>query len=184
MRDPSWLCAAEQSQLIIIDVQERLAGAMPPEAMTAVEKQIGTLVTAATALAIPVIHTEQYPQGLGHTLPSLREQLAQPLEKTCFACTGAEGFNQHIQRNRRQVILCGIEAHICVLQTAIELLGQGFQVFVVEDGVCSRKDSNRRNALDRLWQAGAHISNTESVLFEWLRDASHPDFRTLSKLIR
>ncbi|MFW5427315.1 MAG: isochorismatase family protein, partial [Methylophagaceae bacterium] len=85
--------------------------------------------------------------------------------------------------HRRQVILTGMEAHICVLQTALALLAQGFEVFVVEDAICSRTQQNQDNALQRLRQAGVIITNTESVLFEWLSDAKHPKFRTLSKLI-
>lgn len=181
---PSLLCERDGSQLLVVDVQERLAGAMPAETMARVEKQIGILLTAGRTLNIPSLHTEQYPQGLGHTLPDLQEQLGNPLEKTCFACTGAAGFEQRLDTGRRQIILCGIEAHICVLQTAMALLEQDYQVFVVQDGVCSRNPANQRNALERLQQAGAIVTNTESVLFEWLRDASDPDFRTLSKLIR
>lgn len=179
-----WLCEQQRSQLVIVDVQERLAAAMPADAMADVEHNIGILLTAANQLNIPTLHSEQYPKGLGPTLPGLQQQLNEPVEKTCFSCTAADDFATRLDPQRPQVILCGIEAHICVLQTAIGLMEQGYQVFVVEDGVCSRQDSNKRNVLARLRQAGVQVSNTESVLFEWLRDASHPEFRSLSKLIR
>lgn len=179
-----WLCDREQSQLVIIDVQERLATAMPADCLDNIENQIGVLLVAARQLGIPSLHSEQYPQGLGPTRVSLRQQLGTPVEKTCFACSASDTFSQRLDTARRQIILCGIETHICVLQTAVGLLEKDYQVFVVEDGVCSRRDENRRNALERIRQAGAQITNTESVLFEWLRDASHPDFKALSKLIR
>ena len=145
------------------------------------------LLQAANALAIPVIHTEQYPKGLGHTHPEIKMYLGnrQPLEKTCFSSCGATGFADASDgQSRQQYILTGMEAHICVMQTALELISQGRQVFVVQDGICSRDKTNFKNALHRLRQAGVIITNRESVLFEWLRDASHEQFRALSKLIR
>ena len=118
--------------------------------------------------------------GAGH-MPDM----AQRLEKTAFSCCGAEGFDAAVcTDNRTQWILCGMEAHVCVLQTALELHARGLEVFVVEDGVCSRTDANHANALARLRQAGVIVSNTESVLFEWLRDAGDPQFKALSALIR
>ena len=182
------LCRRESSALLIVDVQTRLAAAMPADARAAVLRNAGILIEAARALGIPIVQTEQYPRGLGATEPEIAERLAgraQRLEKTAFSCCGAEGFDAAVcADNRTQWILCGMEAHVCVLQTALELHARGLEVFVVEDGVCSRTDTNRANALARLRQAGVIVSNTESVLFEWLRDAADPQFKALSALVR
>ena len=182
------LCQREASALLIIDVQTRLAAAMPPAERERVLRNSGILIEAATQLGIPIIHTEQYPRGLGSTETVLAERLnsaAQRLEKTAFSCCAAVGFDAIACADQRtQWIVCGMEAHVCVLQTALELHARGVDVFVVADAVSSRIEVNRANALDRLRQAGIVVSNTESVLFEWLRDASHPQFKALSALIR
>ena len=181
------LCGRERSALLIIDMQTRLSAAMPIEARERVLRNTGILIEAARALAIPVVHTEQYPRGLGPTEPELARRLSevQRLEKTAFSCCNAAGFDAMICTDTRtQWILCGMEAHICVLQTAIDLHARGLEVFLVEDAVCSRTEANHRNALTRLQQAGIVVSNTESVLFEWLRDATDPQFKALSALIR
>jgi len=182
------LCRREDSALLIVDVQTRLTGAMPAGTRATVLRNAGILIDAARALGIPILHTEQYPRGLGHTEQVLAERLAgtaRRLEKTAFSCCGAEGFDAAACADgRTQWVLCGMEAHVCVLQTALELHARGLEVFVVEDGVCSRTESNRGNALARLRQAGVIVTNTESVLFEWLRDAADPQFKALSALIR
>jgi nicotinamidase-related amidase len=182
------LCQAQASQLLILDIQERLAGTMDATVMDDVVHNTNILSEAATALAIPILRTEQYPQGLGPTLAGISAKLPEEhsvFEKTCFSCCGAAGIDSHFNDAvRKQVVITGLEAHICVLQSAIELQQRGKQVFVVEDAVCSRSKQHFKNALARLRHAGVVVSNTESVLFEWLRDASHPQFKTLSKLIR
>jgi nicotinamidase-related amidase len=182
------LCQANTSQLLIIDIQEKLAGAMPAEVLANVLHSNQILISACKALAIPVLHSEQYPKGLGHTHAELQSALADQtpaFEKTCFSSCAASGMDTLLNNTtRNQIVLTGMEAHICVLQTAMQLLAQGKQVFVVEDGVCSREETHFRNALARMRQAGAIITNRESVIFEWLGDASHPQFRELSKLIR
>ncbi len=181
------LCQAEQSVLLVIDIQQRLASAMPDQALQAVIKHTGWLLQAAELLNIPVIRTEQYPKGLGETLDDVRQHIQQEtrLEKTCFSCCGASGFEQSLQQSgRKQIVIAGMESHVCVLQTAMELKVKGYAVFVVSDAVCSRDKHNHKNALRRMEQAGVVISNTESVLFEWLRDAQHPHFKAISKLVR
>ncbi len=182
------VCRREDSALLIVDVQTRLAAAMSARAREDVLRNSGILIDAALQLGIPIIHTEQYPRGLGATEPALAERLdghAQRLEKTAFSCCGADGFDAAACADQRtQWIVCGMEAHVCVLQTALELHARGVEVFVVADAVSSRTEVNRTNALERLRQAGIVVSNTESVLFEWLRDASHPQFKALSALIR
>ncbi len=186
---PAMLCAAESSQLIVIDVQVRLAAAMEAAGREQVIRNSARLLQAAALLEIPAHLTEQYPKGLGATEPELAQYLAPgqaPLCKTCFSSSAAAGFNELLDAHhgRHQVILAGMETHVCVLQTAIDLQTRGYQVFVVEDAVCSRTEVNRNNALARLRQAGAIVTNTESVLFEWLRDAAHPHFKNITALIK
>lgn len=182
------LCQAPLSQLLIIDVQERLARSMDAEVLAKLVGNTQILMEAATALAIPILRTEQYPKGLGPTLPAISAKLPatqSAYAKTCFSSCGAAGIEQALNNaTRKQMIIAGMEAHICVLQSAIELQQRGTQVFIVQDAVCSRSKRNYKNALARMRQAGIIISNTESVLFEWLKDASHPQFKSLSKLIR
>jgi hypothetical protein len=174
------------SQLAIVDIQVKLSTAMPADAMKSVIKNAGILAQAANLLAIPVIVSEQYPQGLGETVQELSQYLlkSKPIEKTVFSACREPMFNQQMHRDKSQIILAGMETHICVLQTALDLFEQGKQVFVVEDAVISRDANNKSNALKRLRNAGCVITNTESVLFEWLGDANHEAFKVLSKLIR
>ena len=181
------LCDATHSQLVVIDIQERLVAAMPSKPRLQTLSNAERLAQAAKTLHIPVTHTEQYPKGLGVTEKTVRTHLpdSAAIEKTCFSCFAAEGFITALATHQRQqIVLCGMESHVCVLQTAIELQQAGYQVFVVEDAVCSRHKQNHQNALARLRQAGIIVTNTESVIFEWLRDASHPDFKALSRLLR
>lgn len=182
------LCHAQHSQLLIIDIQERLASAMPEKVLEKVLQNNAVLLQAAEKLAIPVVRSEQYPKGLGHTLADISAHLpgnAVSIEKTCFSCADAERFDEvFTKQHRQQVVITGIESHICVLQTALQLQHQGYSVYVVEDAICSRKKLHHKNALQRLRQNDIVVSNTESVLFEWLRDASHPEFKNLSQLIK
>ena len=144
------------------------------------------LCQAATLLDIPITHTEQYPQGLGETEPALQAYLpSAAIEKTSFSCCKAEHFPSRLAHARRkQIVLSGMESHVCVLQTAIQLKQLGYQVFVLEDAICSRYKHHHKNALQRLHQAGIVISSTESTLFEWLRDAKHEHFKAISRLVR
>ena len=180
------LCAAATSRLLVIDIQTRLAAAMPVDDRARVIRNTGLLLQAAALLAVPVYLSEQYPKGLGPTegdVVSLLPTTTQRIEKTCFTACGADGFPRD-QHGDTQYILAGMEAHVCVLQTALELHALGGSVFVVEDAVCARSPANTVNALARLRQAGVIITNTESVIFEWLRDARHEHFKTLSALLR
>ena len=181
------LCVAENSVLLVIDIQQRLAGAMSEKVLQSVVKHTGWLLQAADLLNIPVVRTEQYPKGLGETVDDIKQHLSMDtcLEKTCFSCCGASGFHEVVNiEKRRQVILTGMESHVCVLQTAMELKNGGFDVFIASDAVCSRSKQNHKNALMRMSQADISITNTESVMFEWLRDASHPQFKAISALLR
>ena len=139
------------------------------------------MLEAAARLDIPVWLTEQYPKGLGSTVAELASKLPEGtrhIEKTSFSACAA------LPLTRPQVVLAGMESHVCVLQTALELAAAGREVFVVANAICSRTEINHTNALARMQAAGVVITNTESVVFEWLRDASNEHFRVLSKLIR
>ena len=182
------LCHVNETILVLVDTQTRLSAAMPDAARARVLNNSGVLLQAAALLNIPVLVTEQYPKGLGHTEPAVARHLpaqAQHFEKTCFSCCGVPGFMDMLHEfSRRHIVLVGMETHVCVLQTALELNDAGNHVFVVEDAVCSRAEAHHHNALARLRQAGVIVSNTESVLFEWLRDASHAHFKQVSALMR
>ena len=181
------LLDVQNSQLSIIDIQTRLLNVMSgPKSLI---KQCQILISAAKSLDIPITVSEQYPSGIGTTDASLVQTLAehyQPIEKTCFSCCDSLEYTKRIQQfpDRTQYVLSGIEAHVCVLQTAMALLNEQKQVFIVADAISSRSNKNKRLALRRLQQAGAIITCTESVLFEWLKDAKHSQFKTLSALIR
>jgi len=174
------------SHLIIIDMQIKLASAMDADAMQSVSKNCGILLQAAKLLDIPALYTEQYPRGLGATLSELEAFLTDipKVEKTTFSCSDEPKFKRHLTSDRPQLILAGMEAHICVLQTALSLVGTNHQVFVVEDAIISRSPANKANAIQRLLKAGCMISNTESVVFEWLKVAEGDAFKQISRLIR
>lgn len=178
--------AANLSQLVVIDVQAKLCSVMAEADMQAVVKNITTLQQAANMLQVPVAVTEQYPQALGETVPEIAQYFAEvtPVAKTAFSAYAEPKFKAQCQRDKSQIILTGLETHICVLQTALDLAAQGKQVFVVEDAVISRNAENKRNALARLARAGCIVTNTESVLFEWLGNAKHEAFKEVSKLIK
>ncbi len=182
------LCSREDSVLLAVDIQERLAAAMPPAEREKVIRNAGIPLEVAGLLKVPRCFTEQYPKGLGPTEPEVQSRLgefATRFEKTSFSCCGAEGFQTMLGNlARKQVVLAGMEAHVCVLQTALDLKSAAYDVFVVEDAVCSRNPASRDNAMQRLRAAGVTVASTESVVFEWLRDASHEHFRVIAKLVK
>ena len=182
------LCRAEAGQLLVIDLQEKLGAAMPEKVINRVIKNTILLLNAAARLGVPVTLTAQYPRGLGTLLPAISAAVppqSRHLEKTCFSCLGAAGFEAVVHDDDRpQIIVAGMEAHVCVLQTALDLHQMGRQVCVVEDAICSRRLENYESAVNRLRHAGVTVTNSESVVFEWLRDAQHVEFKTLSALLR
>lgn len=186
---PLPLCQEKLAQLLVVDAQERLAAVMRKDDLAVTLANIDRLLEAARLLEIPISSTEQYPQGLGHTVEDIRQRLPQEsvaTEKTSFSCCTAAGFERSLNRepNRKQVVVVGMEAHICILQTASGLQRWGYQVFVPADAVCSRHPGNRDNALKRMRHAGIQVTNTESVAFEWVGDSTHPRFREVSRLFR
>ena len=177
----------EETLLLVVDVQERLFAAMDPESREDVVRNIKILAAMAQRLGLPRLVSEQYPKGLGRTLPELKEALGavEPIEKVAFSCCGAEGFQEQLRATgARQVVVAGIETHVCVLLTALDLLSAGYGVHVVADAVCSRTRDHRQLGLDQLRQAGAVVTSTETVLFQLLRRADSDEFRTLQKLIK
>jgi nicotinamidase-related amidase len=183
IRSPELLSRTE-SRLLIVDVQEKLVPKIfDLERMLA---NCRSLIQGAKILGVPVFATEQYPKGLGNTVSQLAELLESPAQKLRFSCaevldwgTGAEQAD-----NRFQIVVAGIEAHVCVLQTVLDLLGNGFQVYVAADAVSSRTEFDRKIALDRMAAGGATIVTTESVLFEWCEVSGTPEFKQISQLIK
>ena len=174
--------------MLIVDIQTRLTAIMPTKVLARLQRNISLLINTASKLAVPIFTTEQYPQGLGNIEPELQKILpagTKQYEKTCFSCAGADNFSEDLAAtNRKQVILAGMEAHICVLQTALDLLSRGYVVFVAADAICSRHRESYETALHRLQKAGVIVCDAESVLFEWLRDAGHAHFKEVQTLIR
>ena len=169
---------------MVIDVQGKLAEAMYDRAE--LFEHICRLAKSAKLLGIPILVTEQLPDKLGPT----RKEIADPLTeapfitKSSFSCCGEPKFVAALKSSgKKQIVLCGIEAHICVTQTALELLTQGFDVYLAADAVSSRSPDNKQLAIERMRHHGAEIITAEMALFEWLRDATHPAFREVRKLL-
>ena len=175
----------QQCCLTVVDVQGKLAQLM--HGKEALFKNIQILVQAAKILNIPILWCQQCPDALGPTIPEIAQFLEdnEPINKAAFSCCGEEQFNSRLKKlARKQVLLCGIETHVCIYQTAIDLLRQDFQIEVIADAVSSRALENKQIALNRLAAEGAKISCTEMVLFELLKTAEHPQFKQVVKLIK
>lgn len=176
----------EEAALVVIDMQEAFRPVMPD--FSTVSAQIAKAVQGARLLEVPVIVTEQYPRGLKHTAEEIIPYLPQPaniIEKLCFSSCGVEDFQSAlIGHDIKQVIVCGIEAHICVSQTVLDLLSRGLDVFLLVDCITSRKPESKEVALARLTQAGAILSNLEMALFEMMKTAESAQFKALQHLIK
>ncbi|MDD5338041.1 MAG: hydrolase [Dehalococcoidales bacterium] len=184
MNVPKALDAAN-TVVILIDFQERLFPAMFDKEKLL--KNVLKLVQGAKVLEIPQIITEQYPKGLGPTLPEIKQLLpdAKPVEKVCFSCTDEASFNQALKSlKRKQVLVAGIEAHICVYQTAMALAREGYDVQVVADCVASRDPENMKTTLTKLGLAGILPTTTEMALFELLKAAQGDKFKQISSIIK
>lgn len=176
---------AGKTGLLIVDVQDRLLRAMPSEAQARVAKASVALIEMARLFDIPVVYTEQYPKGLGTTVEPVLEALSQAarFEKLEFSACANEQFAEAAELPR-DVILAGIETHVCVLQTAVDLMDSGHRVFVARDAVASRSDENWRNGLSLMEGAGAVITNSETIIFRFLGSARGEAFKRLSKLVK
>jgi nicotinamidase-related amidase len=175
----------ERAVLVVVDMQERFRDLI--DGMPQVIGGCSRLIRFCTRLDVPVLVTEHYPRGLGATLPELRGLFPEfrPLEKIAFSCAGDAGFREALRAVRRdQVILCGIETHVCVYQTASDLLREGLQVTVAADAVSSRHARNRSLGLDRMRDLGVQPMSTEMIMFEILRVARTPDFQAVADVLK
>ena len=171
----------KRAALVVIDVQEGFRKAV--SSFDQVARATAALVRGAEAVGVPIVVTEQYPKGLGKTVPEVAEALpagVAPIEKVCFSAPEAEGFDL---AGRDQVLVCGIEAHVCVSQTTLDLLGAGVEVHVVRDAVGSRSHENREVGLTRAERAGAVITSVETALFELVGRAGTDEFKQVQRAV-
>ncbi len=175
--------SATDTALLVVDVQEKLIGHMAqPERVVF---NVRRLIDGARVLGLPVVATEQYPRGLGPTVPELAERLGQVPSKMTFSCGGCPEIFEDLQRRGiGKLMVCGIEAHVCVQQTVLDLLAAGWRVYVAVDAVGSRFDVDYRTALGRMDSAGSVLTTTEAALFEWCRVAGTPEFKQISRLVQ
>jgi nicotinamidase-related amidase len=175
---------AQDAVLVVIDIQGKLATLMhePQE----LYQNAARIIRGSQVLAIPVIWTEQNPEGLGPTIPEIADLLkAEPIAKFAFSCCGEEKFTHALRATgRKQVLLAGIETHVCVYQTAMDLLAAGYEVFVVADAVSSRTFSNKHLGLTKMKDAGAELTSVEMALFEMLRVARGEQFKQIIKIVK
>jgi nicotinamidase-related amidase len=172
----------ERTALVVVDIQEAFRKAVP--SFDAVAESAATLVQGAEAMGIPIVVTEQYPKGLGHTVPEVAEHLPaglKPLEKVRFSAAEAEGFDLD---GRDQALVCGIETHVCVNQTVLDLLDRGVEVEVVGDAVGSRTEENRELGLHKVEDAGAVLTSVETALFELLGGSDAAEFKQVQALVK
>lgn len=185
LRSPELLHRAS-SRLLVVDVQEKLVVALSDASRERLIANCRFLVEGATLFGVPVVATEQYPKGLGSTVASLAELIAERPAKTQFSaleCTGW-GTAAASSDDRFQVVVAGMESHVCVLQTVLDLLATGYQTFVVVDAIAGRRDLDHQVALERMANSGATLTTAEAVLFEWCESASAPEFKQLSALVK
>jgi nicotinamidase-related amidase len=173
--------------LVVIDIQEALMKAMDPEIGKNLPRNLQVLIAFAREMGIPILATEQYPRGLGRTIPEIKKELGDlPLiEKVSFSCCRVDAFSEALSRlGRKQVIVTGIETHVCVLQTAADLIEEGYGVQVVADAVCSRRRLDWEIGLRWIEKNGAMITTTEIIAFQLLKEAGTDEFKKLSKLVK
>lgn len=176
---------AQTSLLAIIDVQEKLVAALDKDIVV---KRAAILAQAANILKIPVLVTEQYPKGLGNTVEQVKQHFTtdvQVIEKTAFSALKAEGFSEKLKSSgKKQIIICGIETHVCVHQTVADLLNEGYEVYVAKDACASRNKYEFKQGIERMRENGAKITCLEIILFELLKDAKNPCFKEIQALIK
>lgn len=175
--------------VLVVDVQEKLAAAMPEPTMGRLVDNAVVLLEAARVLGVPVVATEQYPKGLGVTIApvsdKLREMGAIPIDKMTFdACAEPRVVSAIAAQSPRSIVLVGMEVHVCVFQTARELGRRGYAVHVVADAVASRREENRVLGLGLCERTGAFSTPTETIVFDWLGRAGTPEFKAVSKLVK
>lgn len=180
---------SEDSLLLIIDLQERLSKVLDQKILKKVVGQIDLLATLASDLKIPLVLTRQYPQGLGQTIKSVQKILEgkkfEQLDKITFGCCDDTNFNNRLASyGRKKIILCGMETHVCIYLTALGLLGQGYQPFIVSDAVISREKFNYKNGLTLMRDAGCVVTNTETLLFGLMVKSGGGTFKKISGMIK
>jgi nicotinamidase-related amidase len=179
----------DRTVLLVVDMQERLAAAMPPAVMERLTASTLVLLEAARLLGVPVVASEQYPNGLGPTVPAVNEKLrsmgVEAMAKTTFDACGEPRVAKAIGLTQpAAVVVVGMETHVCVFQTARELARRGYAVHVVADAVASRRDENRTLGLALAERAGAFVTPTETIVFDWLERAGSDAFKAISKMVR
>jgi nicotinamidase-related amidase len=175
--------SATDTGLLVIDVQEKLIPFIHDK--VTIVKNIAFMIDAAKLLGVPAQATEQYPKGLGSTIAELAERLAERPDKVGFSCCAISSVTDSLHRAARsKVVLAGIETHVCVLHTALDLLAQNFRVYIPVDAVGARYPLDHEYALRRMENAGAILTTTETCLFEWLGGADHPQFKQASKMVQ
>ncbi|MCX8034311.1 MAG: hydrolase [Thermodesulfovibrio sp.] len=176
----------ENSIIVVIDFQEKLAMAMKEEILDNTLKNVIKLINLAKIYSIPIVLTEQYPKGLGSTLQEIKTLIEEiPIEKIHFSCVQEEKFIQKLnQYGRKKIILTGMETHVCVWQTALDLIFRGFNIFVPKDGVCSRKKEDWKTGLALIQQAGGIITCTETLIFQILKKAGTPEFKKMLEFVK
>ncbi|MBI5394458.1 MAG: hydrolase [Verrucomicrobia bacterium] len=185
MSDKPRRIVRKKAALAVVDIQERLLPAIF-EKERVVQNAL-RLIKGAAALKLPVVATEQYRKGIGPTVPEIASAVPgfAPVEKLAFSCCGADGFLAALEKaGASDIVLCGIEAHVCVAQTCLDLLDRGFRVFVVADACSSRTPENHRAGLERMRDAGAIIVSTEMVLFDLLDRAGTDEFKQVLTLVK
>ena len=177
------LMSRADTGVLVVDVQEKLANALGSSAR--VIWNIRRLLDGAKLLGLPTLATEQYPQGLGATVAELAARLDRPTEKLSFSCFGVPNlFDELRGRDIYKLLVCGLETHVCVQQTVLDLLADGWRVYVAVDAVGSRHELDHETALRRMDSAGAVLTTTEAALFEWCQEAGTPEFKQISQLVR
>ena len=179
------MIALNDIQLVIIDIQGKLSQIVHESERVLYNSRI--MIEGCRLLGIPIVWLEQLPEKLGATHPSIAEVLTglSPIAKSCFSAYANASFVEQLEsNNRKQVVLIGIETHICVYQTAVDLLRNGYEVFVVADAVSSRTSDNKAIGIEMIRHEGAKILSTEAVLFALMRTAEHPKFRDIAKLVK
>jgi nicotinamidase-related amidase len=170
--------------LVVVDVQDSFLPVIFE--MGRVSENCAKLVKAFKVLGVPILHTEQYPQGLGLTIPDLAVLFEdKPIEKIEFSCLRNKKFKEKLTTLKvKALVICGIEAHVCVLQTALDALKAGYEVYVVEDAVSSRKKTDWNTAVERLRQGGAHIVSAEMMIFQLMEKAGTDEFKEIQKIVK
>jgi nicotinamidase-related amidase len=177
---------AEKAVLVVIDVQERLVPAMPADIYLSLRNTVAMLVEVAGLLGLPVVTTEQYPKGIGHTVPELAAACNETvIEKVSFGCCGEATFLDALKSTgRTQVLITGMEAHVCVYQTVLGLLEDGYYVHLIRDAICSRNKTDYLAGVANAGQAGAVVTTAETVMFQMLQESTHEQFRAVSRLVK